>query len=193
VKAPACAGAVLLAACTSVVSAPRATDDDVEVLLVQEGWHSGLVLAAGDPAPVEWGYGDFRWYALGHDRWFDVLPALFWPTAGTLSRRTWPAGERERRAAGTVVAFAAPRARVERLARDLEAAFERERASSTWNAEWQTDFVVHRDAFWLFHDCHDATARWLAELGCAVEPALVRAGLSLRTDPERLSSARARR
>lgn len=174
--------AALLASCTSVVLPPPRGADDVEVLLVDEAWHKGLVLPAEDGALVEWGFGDFAWYAQGRNAWHDVFATVLWPSPGTLSRRAWGEGERATRDPGSIGAFLAPRGRVTRLHARLAAEFERERATLVRNEAWRTDFVRHASPYWLFHDCHDATAEWLAELGCRVEPALVRAGLALR-DP----------
>jgi len=40
----------------------------------------GLVLPTGDPAPapgwVEYGFGEWEWYALGNDAWYRVFPAM---------------------------------------------------------------------------------------------------------------------
>jgi hypothetical protein len=185
--------AALCASCTAVAIAPEPTDDDVEVLLVDEACHKGLVLPGRDGARVEWGFGEHAWYAREQNRWHDAFRAVLWPSPGALSRREWRAEERGARAPSDVTAFRAPRARVEALGARLEAEFESALGTRIWNERSQTAFVRCERSYWMVHACHDATARWLAELGCTVEPALVRAGVWLRSrdDVERSHAARA--
>lgn len=172
--------ALLLASCTALVTPPPRGADDVEVLLVDEAWHKGLVLATDDGTLVEWGFGDWAWYAQGRSAWYDVFATVFWPSSGTLSRREWDPGERASREPESVVVLHVARERATRLHARLSAEFERARATLVHNDAWRTDFVRHESSYWLFHDCHDATAAWLEALGCRVEPGLVRAGLALR-------------
>lgn len=168
------------AACTTIVRPPAPSADDVEVLVIAEAWHGGLVLPEGGGTRVEWGYGQFDWYARGANAWHDVFHALFWPARGTLSRREWGASESAARADGSIAALRAPRSCVEALSARPEAQFARSSDERVWNEAWRTAFVPDERDYWLFHNCHDATAHWLAELGCVVEPALVRAGVRVR-------------
>lgn len=165
---------VLAASCTSIARPPAPGPDDVEVVLVAETCHKGLVLPAADGVRVEWGFGSFDWYALERNEWYRALTTVFWPSRGTLSRRVWSASEQDARRAGDCVTFRADRTRVNALARELQAAFDAARATRVWNEHYQTEFVASDESYWLFHDCHDETAEWLARLGCRVEPALVR-------------------
>src|SRR5262245_26160467 len=81
------------AACTSVVFPPEAPVDPTTVWVLSEGIHLGLVLPTGDPAPaagfVEYGFGEWEWFAKGNNAWYRVFPVLLWPTAGTLCRRQY--------------------------------------------------------------------------------------------------------
>lgn len=168
------------ASCVAVVEAPPPPAVPVEVFLVHEGLHKGLVLPDADGALIEWGFGDYGWYALERNAWYDAFATVFWPSRGTLGRRVWTAAERAQRRPQDVLAFRAEAARVAALAARLQADFERHRAGLVWNANYRTEFVPHARDYWLFHDCHDATAGWLAELGCEVEWALVRLDLLFR-------------
>jgi hypothetical protein len=159
---------------------PERSSDDVEVLLVDEAWHKGLVLRSTDGALVEWGFGAYGWYALERNEWYHVLGTVLWPVGGTLSRRAWSPEERGRRAAEDVHAFHAPRARVEALARALQAEFDAASGAPHWSEPQQTHFARSDTSYWMFHDCHDQTAEWLEGLGCTVEPALVRTGIRMR-------------
>lgn len=176
-------GSIALASsCTAIARPPVPGPDDVEVVLVTEARHKGLVLPAADGARVEWGFGSFDWYALEENAWYDALTITLWPSRGTLSRRVWSASEAATRQAGDCVTFRADRARVVRLASELQRAFDAARDTRVWNEHYQTEFVEAEESYWLFHDCHDATADWLARLGCRVEPALVRLDLVLRPE-----------
>lgn len=177
--------AFALAGCTALVTPPIPRDTDVEVLLVDEACHKGLVLPNEHGELVEWGFGHYGWYALEQNAWYHAPGTVLWPGAGTLSRRTWDAGERERRSGEDVVAFRAPRERALELARDLEHEFDAARGTLHHSVAYSTDFVRSTEHYWIFHDCHDATAEWLEALGCRVEPALVRIGLEFRA-PRRL-------
>lgn len=179
-RAAALLAACSCVACTTIVRPPARSADDVEVLVIDEAWHGGLVLPDGEGALVEWGYGQFDWYARGESAWYDVFRALLWPSRGTLSRREWSAGENATRASGSVSTLRAPRSRVEALSARLEAQFARSSGGRVWNEAWRTAFVPHLRDYWLFHNCHDATARWLEDLGCTVEPAFARGGLRVR-------------
>ena len=39
---------------------------------------------------VVYAYGDWSWYALGKDEWYNAFATLLFPTRGTLCRRTIP-------------------------------------------------------------------------------------------------------
>lgn len=176
-----CAAAALaLASCTSIVTPPLARDGYVEVLLIDEACHKGLVLPDEEGVLVEWGFGHFGWYALEENEWWRVPAVVLWPGAGTLSRRAWGAEERRGRAADDLVAFRAAPERVKELSEALQREFEEARSTLHRSAAYATDFVRSTESYWILHDCHDATARWLELLGCDVEPALVRIGLALR-------------
>lgn len=179
-RTPVCVAALALAGCTSIATPPEPRDDFVEVLLIDEVCHKGLVLPDEHGALVEWGFGHFGWYALEENEWWRVPRTVFWPGAGTLSRRAWNAAERARRDPLDVVTFRAAPERVRALSKDLQSEFDAARATLHHSTAWDTDFVRSSRRYWLFHDCHDATARWLGRLGCRVEPALVRIGLELR-------------
>lgn len=176
------ASACAFTSCTAIARPPDAGTDDVEVVFVTEARHTGLVLPAADGARVEWGFGSFDWYALEQNAWYQALTIMLWPSRGTLSRRVWGADEDKQRSASACVEFRADRSRVEQLASELQRAFDAARATRVWNEHYQTEFVVSDASFWLFHDCHDQTAAWLARLGCRVEPALVRLELVLRPE-----------
>ncbi len=177
--------AVLLPACTSTVRGPGEVADPVPVLLLQEALHQGIVLPATDGTLVEFGFGDWDWYALGRERWDHALPTVLWPTEGALCRRLWPVGDRaalERRAPWLVlqsVTVSATRAAA--LRDELEAAF----TGSAWPPRFRPDlpgmaFVPCASGYWFGHTCSDAVAGWLRQLDCRVAWVPIRTGLRVR-------------
>ena len=74
-------------ACTSVVTSPEELTDPVTVHLVFDDRHRGLAFPDGQGGYVEYGFGEWGWYAHEQDAWYHVFSTILWPTAGTLGRR----------------------------------------------------------------------------------------------------------
>lgn len=145
--------------------------------------HRGLLLPRGDDAWVEYGYGEYAWYAELRDAWYRAFPAVLWPTRGTLGRREIAArGVAGLRAAmpWTVLEeLAVERARAAELLATLDARFERGRAELVDNRVYGMQFVPDDDGYWCCFNCNDALAGWLRQLGCRVSWALVRTDLAV--------------
>jgi len=180
----AASAALLLSACVSAVVPPDAPEDPVSVVHRKEARHGGLLLPREEGGFVEYGFGDRDWYALGKDSWFHVFDTLLWPTMGTLGRREVEASD----LAGLERIYPHSRltpivvgeAEIARLRERLEGEFAVRRETRVYNSDYALFFVEHEDGFWLLHNCHDAVAEWLRELGCTVARAPVRLGLSVR-------------
>lgn len=176
-----------LASCASTVTAPAEVADPVRVFLLEEAMHTGLVLpptpgASGSPEQfVEFGYGDWSWYARGNDAWHDVFSTVLWPTRGTLGRRTFgarTAEELHRRAYwATLTPVVVSRARAAELRHRLQAEFDEARKQVVVDRGLGFKFVPVEGSYWLPHNCADVAARWLEGLGCQVAWAPVRIGL----------------
>lgn len=164
------------------VRPPRAISDPVTVRLISAGRHSGLVLPVGDGRAVEYGYGEWSWYALGKDDWWRAPATVLWPCAGTLGRRYWResdlAAMGETHGFDHISSFTAERRDVLRLLAHLDADFAAG-GPPLHSEHYDMDFARYPERFWLAHDCHDETAEWLRELGCFVPPVPIRIGLSL--------------
>jgi uncharacterized protein DUF2459 len=175
--------ALVAAACVSHVEPPRAPSDPVVVYLRREARHSALILPDPAGGHVEYGYGDWNWYALEKDRWYHVFGTLFWPTRGTLGRCRLEARSAEELESAypysRMSAINVERERASELARRLDEEFRAGEATRIHSATYQLDFVQHASSFCLFHNCHDALADWLQSLGCRVSRALVRTGLEV--------------
>ena len=83
--------------CTSTVTPPTNPIDPVEVFVLSEAMHTGIVLppdpgSSGNPDQyVEFGFGDWNWYALSNNAWNNAFATVLWPTQGALGRRTFGA------------------------------------------------------------------------------------------------------
>ena len=166
--------------CASVVTPPKDPPDPVEVRLLSTGRHAGLLLPVGDGRTVEYGYGEWSWYALAKDDWWRAPAVVLWPTQGTLGRRyvldADLAAMRGSYGAGTLAVLRVSRASVERLLARLDAAFAAG-GEPRFHALYDMEFVKHAEGFWMLHDCHDEVAEWLEQIGCDVSWAPVRVGL----------------
>ncbi len=171
---------LVLTGCTSIVFPPDHVARPATVYLLREAMHQGIVLPVPAAAPerfVEFGFGDFEWFARGRDQWYRVFPTMLWPTTGTLCRREhgiapWPS--QPGLALDPLVVDATA---VDLLRQDLEQRFAAGTATLVEQPAWQMQFVVHDDDYWLLHTCADTAAEWLRRLGCTVTPAPIRIGL----------------
>lgn len=179
---------ILAGGCTSTVTPPIAPADPVRVFLLQEAMHTGLVLppgvgAAGDEEYVEFGFGDWSWYALGNDAWYHAFATVLWPTQGGLGRRTFGARSEAmlRRTVtwATLSPIAVSADKAMALRRRLQAAFDAHLAQAVARPDLGFRFVPSDTSYWLPHNCADVAAEWLRELDCRVGAAIFRTGLWL--------------
>ncbi|MBL9076082.1 MAG: DUF2459 domain-containing protein [Planctomycetes bacterium] len=188
-------GLLLLAAapivgCSSTVRPPPTPADPVRVFLLSEALHTGLVLppdqGAGNQEFVEFGFGDWNWYALGNDAWYNVFATVLWPTQGGLGRRTFGARTEAELLQGVTWAELAPvtveRGKAAALRAQLQATFEQRLADAVWQPRYSFRFVPSDDSYWFGHNCADAATTWLRALDCSVGGALLRTGLRVATD-----------
>ncbi|MCE9637676.1 MAG: hypothetical protein K8T90_18405 [Planctomycetes bacterium] len=168
--------------CASGVRPPADVTDPVTIHLLATGRHAAVLLPRDAERVVEYGYGDWGWYALCHDDWWRAPATVLWPNPGTLGRREVAArrvstapGAYE---GGTLSALVVSREFAERLLARLDAEFAAGGAP-VFNPVYDMSFVPHTDRYWAFHDCHDQVAAWLEDLGCDVGWAPVRTGLEV--------------
>lgn len=178
---------LVLSSCTSLVFPPASCAEPVTAFVLRENLHLGILLPDPPEAPtafVEYGYGDYAWFALGHEQWYRVFPTVFWPTQATLCRRVWPARsfeELQRRTAlrgCEIDPLVVERARVIALRERLDAAFAGRELVQ--RPELAMEFVGHDGSYWLFETCADVAADWCRELGCEVSSALIRGSLRVK-------------
>ncbi len=172
-----------LAGCTSTVRAPEDPGHDpVSVWLIRDASHRGLILPMGEGGLVEFGYGEYAWYAEMQDSWYRAVPAALWPTPGTLGKRLLRARDEfgladELRGARLDVLVVA-RADAESLRQRLEQRFAAG-GEPLWNGAYGFDFVPDPTGYWCLFNCNDAVAGWLQDLGCTVSWVPIRLGLEV--------------
>lgn len=180
------AAALLLSGCTSIVVRPRNPEDPVQTYLVMEAMHKGVILPCADGSYVEYGYGDWDWFALNCNRWYHVFDTILWPTQGALGKRkvTGRTHSSIVRAypLGRVIPIRAAREKAGKLLKDLEARHEAKTETLHRNALSGFDFVMDESSYWFLNNCNDVAADWLRRLGCRVSPAVIRGGLAVREE-----------
>jgi hypothetical protein len=139
------------------------------VFVLKDELHRGLVL----PSPtgyVEFGFGDWEWYALQRDAWYRVVPTVLWPTPGALSRREFAGADAAQLRAALPWAQWQPvvvdAARAERLRQRLQAQFDRGIGALVLRTDLAMQFVPWDRSYWFADTCVDALVEWLRELGC---------------------------
>ena len=178
-------------ACTAVVTPPTDPLDAVEVFVLSEAIHTGVVLppdpgSSGNPDEyVEFGYGDWGWWALADDSWYHSFAAGLWPTQGALGRRTFGAHSaaelRSRARWATLQPIMVSREKAVALRRRLQAQFDGARKRVVVRRDVGFKFVP-AESYTLLNNCADVAANWLEALDCEVSWALVRYDLRVATN-----------
>lgn len=172
-----------LGGCTSTVQPPSDVGaHPVSVWLVRDARHRGLILPSADGQLLEFGYGEYAWYAEMRDAWYRVFPAALWPTPGTLGVRRLGATRGEQLAAvlpgASVDELVVARDGVESLRQQLLDRFAAAGAP-LWNGIYGFDFVPDPAGYWCLFNCNDAVADWLVALGCRVSWVPIRLDLEV--------------
>jgi hypothetical protein len=176
-----------LVGCTSTVHRPRGPlAAPVVVLLAQDGRHLGLLLPRGGRY-VEYGFGEYAWYAELRDAWYRAFPAMLWPTAGTIGRREVEAadaaGVRRRLWWMQLDEIPVEGERAAALLARLDARFAAG-GPAVHNPTYGIDFAADPDGYWCLFNCNDAVAGWLEELGCRVSWVPLRLDLEVEPAPD---------
>lgn len=170
--------------CTSTVTPPSHVTDPATVFLLREAMHTGLVLPprSADEEFVEFGFGDWSWFALGNDDWYHVFATVLWPTQGTLGRRTFGARTADELRQRVHWAELSPVVVERDEAAALRARLQREHDARQNEAVVRADlgwvFVPYDQSYWFVVTCADVAADWFRELGCSVGWVPIRVGLA---------------
>lgn len=163
----------LLAGCANTIYPPELPAETRRVYLLDIGRHTRLAFGLPGGEFVEYGYGEWLWYARMEDSWWRVPAVLFWPTQGTLGRRQWRGPRAEARllaehAGLNVLSLAADEGKVAALVEKLDRDFARESAGLIRNRVYELDFVPFDSSYWLFNNSNHAVKEWLEQAGFEV-------------------------
>jgi hypothetical protein len=172
----------LAGGCTSTITPPATVTDPVTVFLLREAMHSGIVLPrSGDGEYVEFGFGDWSWFALANDSWYHVFATVLWPTQGTLGRRTFGARTatelRQRVTWAELQPLAVERTKADALVGRLQREHDARIAEAVTRPTLGWTFVPYDRSYWFPQTCADVAAEWFRELDCSVGWTPIRASL----------------
>lgn len=163
----------LLQACTWKVIPPEPTADLTTVYISVYGRHTRLALPDGPDHYVEYGFGDWRYYAEAERNLFTGVQALFFSSGATLSRRgiSDPGTSDLSRHfySSRTEAIEVPRQLVNQLQDALLLTWE----EADGEEIRQGSLVFRRTSqhYSLFHNSNHQTAYWLEQLQCEVRGA----------------------
>ncbi|MFT6078206.1 MAG: hypothetical protein ACI8UD_002014 [Planctomycetota bacterium] len=162
--------------CTSTIRPPLDPVDPVVVFVLSEAMHTGIVLppdpgSSGNPDQyVEFGFGDWSWFALANNSWHNAFSTMLWPTQGALGRRTFGARTaeqlRNRASWAKLQPILVSREKAAQLRRRLQAEFDSARKLVVVRQSLNFKFVPTEYSYWLLHNCADLAVDWLQELDC---------------------------
>jgi len=160
------------AGCATTVRPPADPKDPVVVVLVDYGYHSGLILPGPEGTWVEYAYGEWDYFALNKTDLCTGMISLGCPNQGTLGRRTHPKSDVRDLVDGVRAEekfrLTVSGERAEALRRRLEERYRTHVDTEVYSAVHQLTFVKDDDTYICWHNCNHAVAAWLEELGCEV-------------------------
>lgn len=180
--------------CTAVVTPPPAPAQPTRVYVLREALHVGIVLPSGappaEPGYVEFGFGEWSWYALGNEAWYRVFAVVLWPTAGTWCRRKFAMRDEAAlqdhcaRTGRELDALTVDASAVALLRDRLHAQFDAAAAAGglVQRPELGMEFVLADESYWFARTCADVAARWCEALDCTVSWMPIRGSLAVRRD-----------
>ncbi len=155
---------------TARVRPPASVSSPIPVFVVRDELHRGLLLPAPAGGFVEFGFGDWEWYARAQEQWHRVFATVLWPTRGTLARREHFANDATALRASmpwaTFDEFIVEAADAARLLARLVAQFAAGNRDRVIRSGLRMHFVPWDRDYWFADTCADAVVEWLQELGC---------------------------
>lgn len=182
------AAAALFAGCANTIHPPVVPGATRNMYLLDLGRHTRLAFGLPDGGFVEYGYGEWQWYAKMEDQWWRAPVVLFSPTQGTLGRRHWRGRGAETRllkayAGLNVLELPAAPARVDALVANLDRKFAQHSQHLVHNSVYGLDFVPVDDPYTLCNNSNHAVKRWLEQAGYTVSGLAVFAHWKLEENP----------
>ncbi len=155
---------------TARVRPPALVSTPISVFVVRDELHRGLLLPAPAGGFVEFGFGDWEWYARAQEQWHRVFATVLWPTKGTLARREHFARDgaalRATMPWASFDEFVVEASAAVRLRERLDAQFVAGNSERVFRTGLRMHFVPWDRDYWFADTCADAVVEWLQELGC---------------------------
>lgn len=139
------------------------------VHVIDFGIHSALIVPLPDGGAREYGYGEWEWYALGQETFFQAFGAVFNPSEGAISRRDISPAEASRvetlcgpYLTDAIHPLRVSAAKVDALITRLE--LERAERIDQEHIREGVSYVPNKRQYWGGHTCNEHIAEWLEEL-----------------------------
>jgi hypothetical protein len=190
------------AGCSAVIRPPAvpSTADTVPVLVADYGYHSTIILPKPNSGGmIEYAYGDWTYFGRNQKSLGTAFHALLASDQATLGRRVLDrepnqAGLKEAIGANAILAFRAPREKVEDLERSLEQRFSQHLDTIVYSPVHQLYFVKDGEHYGVAHNCNHFTAEFLQQLGCRIDGVVLMSNFRLAeaepVEPEGTTQAR---
>ena len=175
---------LLLTGCGAViVQKPPPEQTAVQVLLIDHGRHSSLVLPTSDQQSLRFSYGDWAFYAEGLTGPGHALKALIIPSRAALGRQQLTAAAEPSEIRRVLIVgiedmipLTVDAQRVQELTDRLNTLYQANQDTLAYRPELDLWFVQHPRRYTLRHNSNRVVADWLRELGLEVrgQPVLSR-------------------
>ncbi|PSB67177.1 DUF2459 domain-containing protein [filamentous cyanobacterium CCP1] len=153
---------------------PRDPAAPVTVYVMNQDFHSRLILPNQEDEFVQYAYGDWQYFALYEQNVRTALAALFVPTQGALGRRGYRdlqmlEQETDELYNGSLLSFEVASGRASQLFESLNVRFEQNIDTAIVNQRNRMTFVQDDQDYTLLHNSNHELVRWLEALDCEVE------------------------
>ncbi len=162
---------IALCGCVTQVSPPAHPSDPVTIYVADYGRHASIVLPTTRNTLTEYSYGDWRFYALGHNDVLSGIGALFCSEQAAMGRRRVTALATTQALVSALGCESVLPLRVDgpaavKLVGELDARYSLHEDGQLYNRVYFTYFVKDAEEYGLFNNSNMMTARWLREAGC---------------------------
>jgi hypothetical protein len=160
--------------CTTTIIAPANPPHPVTILVTDYGKHSSLLLPDPHGGLVEYAFGDWYYFARGHDNLIAGIIALIHSSQSTLGRR-WVMMNTDAPYANQLIGAERTQRlivdadKVDALRHELDLEYARHIDSEVFNDKEHFYFVKCDEPYNLFHNCNNVTAQWLRKLGARTD------------------------
>lgn len=165
---------------------PTAPVEAITIYVTDYGWHSRLVLPGRNGILIQYAYGDWNYFALNQQDLMNGLAALFFPTQGTLGRRTFSNTSQfeqiMQRENASILSLKVGQAHVTRLLKLLDERFNRNLETRIENSQTGLTFVQDNQDYTLLHNSNHELAVWLQDLDCQIHGLILWANFRVKTN-----------